>query len=494
MAKHFRIFQILRGLIFLLIVVLQIGCSSKSNLIDEIPITTKSEEARKLFLEGRKLSDDIRSDEARELFQKAIEQDPDFARAHLSRAFTSTSTADFQEHFDKAVALAPTASEGERLMIEAVQANVDNNPVKAVELYEQLVEKFPNDKRARQDLGGVYGGQDKDDMAIAQYEKAIEIDKDFASAYNSLGYAYIQKEEYEKSEEAFKNYIRLIPDKANPHDSIADLYTRMGRHGNAIEHFKKSVELNPKFVGSQRKIGRNLVFMGKYVEAREAFNKAMEMENTPNAEVTDMVEIARSYVFEGNLEKAVAAFDESIRMAEEAGLATRVAGLHSAKCFLYRESGHLTEAEESLAECKKTVMATDMRQSFKDNFAKGAFQHEAIIAAKKGDFETAMARADEFLAKIQVDNNPNEMQYHHGLVGLIHFEKGDHAKAIEHLNQGNQEGPYILYHLAVSESKAGDRTRASELFKKVAEWNAYSSGYAFVRSKAMDALEMAEKE
>ena len=487
--KKTTITTLLLGFMF----VLHTGFSSKANLKDEIPITTNSEEARKLFLEGRELLDDIRSDEARELFQKAIDQDPDFAQAHLSRAFTSISNADFQEHFEKAVALAPNASEGERLMIEAVRANIDNNPVKAVELYEQLVEKFPNDKRAWQALGQVYSGQDKDNMAIAQYIKAIEIDKNFASAYNSLGYAYIQKKEFENSEEAFKNYIRLIPDKANPHDSIADLYTIMGRHEDAIEHFKKAVELNPKFVMSQRKIGTNLVFTGKYDEGRDAYRKAMEMKSTPNAKVTDMNEIAGSYIYEGNFKKALAAFDESIKMAQKAGLSFRIAGIHSQKCYVHLESGYLAKAEESLAECNKILEASDIRQSFKENFAKNALVQEALIAAKRGDIETAMAKADEHLAKIQSGNNPNEVEDHHNLIGLIQFEKGDHSKAIEHLSQGDQEDPYILYYIAVSEEKAGNKTRATELFKNVAERNDNSLAYAFVRSKAIDAQKMAGK-
>lgn len=424
---------------------------------------------------------------------KALEADPDFALGHLYRSFTSTSTEDFQEHLDKAVASAPNASEGERLMIEGMQASVDNNPVKAVEVYEQLVEKFPDDKRAREFLGGIYIGLDEDDKAIAQYQKAIEIDENFATAYNSLGYAYIQAENYYEAERAFLNYIDLIPGEANPHDSIADLYTRMGRHDDAIEHYMKSVELNPKFTMSQRKIGTNLVFMGNYEDGREAFRKAMAMEMTETAKVTDMNEIARSHLYEGNFEQAIAAYDESIKMAEDADLTAMVAGIHSQKCDVHLESGHLAKAEASLAECKKTVMASDLRQSFKDTFAKGATAQEALIAAKKGNFETALAKADEQLAMIQADNNPNEMEDHHDLLGLIHFEKGDHAKAIEHLNQGDQEDPYILYHLAVAESKAGDLAKADELFSKVADMNQNGLGYAFVRSKAINAKKMSVK-
>ncbi len=382
-------------------------------------------------------------------------------------------------------------------MIEAVQANVDNQPLKAIETYEQLVEKFPNDKRVRQFLGVAYFGQDQDDKAIAQYEKAIELDEDYAPAYNMLGYTYIEKENYYEAERAFQNYIDLIPGEANPHDSIADMYTRMGRHDDAIEHYMKSVELNPKFTVSQRKIGTNLVFMGNYEDGREAYRKAMAMEMTETAKVTDMNQIARSHLYEGNFEQAIAAYDKSIKMAQEAGLPERVAGIHAQKCYVHLESGHLSKAEQSLAECKKTVMASDLRQSLKDNFAKGAMAQEALIAAKKGNFEAALAKADEHLAKIQEDNDPSEVQDHHGLLGLIHFEKGDHAKAIEHLNQGDQQDPYTLYHLAVAESKAGDPARADELFSKVADMNqnlfGYGLGYAFVRSKAMDAKKMSAK-
>ena len=74
MPKNVRIYRTLGGLIFFLIVVLHIGCSSKANPQDEIAITTNSDEARKLFLEGRELFDDIRFDEARDLFQKRLKQ------------------------------------------------------------------------------------------------------------------------------------------------------------------------------------------------------------------------------------------------------------------------------------------------------------------------------------------------------------------------------------------------------------------------------------
>jgi tetratricopeptide (TPR) repeat protein len=484
MTKLFKVSRLGWVLIFALLLVLPTIAGAQK----DIPVTTKSDEARKIFLEGLKLFDNIRWDEAREVFAKAIEKDPDFATAYLYRASIATSAMDFQNHLQKAVALAPKASAGERLMIEAFQANAENNPVKAVQLWEQLAQKFPNDTRARWYLGWTYSNRREDDKAIAQFEKAIAIDKDFAPVYNFLGYAYYRKGDYKKSEETFKTYIRLAPNEANPYDSLADLYRKMGRHEDAIKNYKKALELNPKFGFSQRNIGDNLVFLGRYDEGREAYRKAMEMETTPTDKVTDMLHIARSYLYEGKYAESLVESEKALKMASEAGLPERAAGIHSQRCDIYIENSDLNKAEQSIAECNKVVMGSELSPAIKENFAKDALFDEALIAAKRNDFDKAMAKAVEYKARIEAGKDPKELENHHALLGRIYFEKGDYGKAIEHLKQADQENPYTLYVLAVAESNAGDKVRADELFKKVANWNEDSLNYAFVRSKAMKAV------
>jgi tetratricopeptide (TPR) repeat protein len=450
----------------------------------EFRLTTKSDEARKIFMDARQKSENIRTDEARDLFAKAVVKDPNFALAHLYRAFTAASAIDFQKHLEHAVTLAPKVSEGERLMIEATQAQADNNPVKAIQLWEQLAQKFPNDKRTHYFLGAAYYGRDEDDKAIAQFNKVIALDKDFAPVYNLVGYTYYQKGDYVKAEEAFKNYIRLVPGEANPHDSLADLYTKMGRYDEAITNYEKAVELNPKFAVSQRKIGDNLVFMDKFEEGREAYHKAMAMETTPSGKLADMTAIAGSYIYEGKHQQALAEGEKILEMAAKEGLPEWQAKTHSANCDIYIETGDFAKAEQSLMECRKVVTSSTLSPAIKENFTKGTLFDEALIAAKRKDFTKALTKADEYKAKIDVGKDPKQMENHHALLGRIYSEKADYAKVIEHLRQASQENPYTLYLLAVAESKAGDKVRAAELFKKAANWNEDSLNYAFVRSKA----------
>ncbi len=499
MHEYFRIVRTVGGLIFFLLIVLHMGCVSRANPQEEMQITTKSDEARKIFLEARQMQENLRRDEARKLFSRAIEEDSDFALAHLHRALTGTSAMDFQKHLQHAVALKSKVSEGERLRIEVVEANANNNPLKSIELQQQLVQMYPKDKRARSGLGSTYYFRQDYDMAISHLEKAIEIDKGYAAPYNMLGYSYKEKGDYAKAEEAFKNYIRVIPDEANPHDSIADLYTKMGRHEDAIKHYKKALELYPAFTSSQRKIGSNLVLMGKYDEGREAYRKAMEIGTTPAVKLTNMQMIAYSYLHEGKYQEALAETDKALKLATEAGLPEMQAGIHSVKCRIYTEIESLDKAEQSLAECKKVVMGSDLSAAIKENFAKGALFDEALIAAKRKDHDQAMARANEYKAKIEEGKDPKEIEDHHALVGYIYFEKGNYAKAIEHLKQPDQENPYTLYVLADAESQAGNKAQAAELFSKVADLNwilttgvpqisENSLNFAFVRSKAMMAV------
>src|SRR5579864_7691769 len=91
----------------------------------KIPITTKSEEARKEFLLGRDLSERLLGQDSLQHFDQAIALDPDFASAELARANNSPTAKEFFDHLNKAVALADKTSDGEKLIILANQAAVN---------------------------------------------------------------------------------------------------------------------------------------------------------------------------------------------------------------------------------------------------------------------------------------------------------------------------------------------------------------------------------
>ena len=182
----------------------------------KVPITTKSEDARKEFLQGRDLSEKLLAQESLQHFDKALALDPDFAFAELARANNSPTAKEFFEHLNKAVALADKASDGEKLFILANQAGANGDVAKQKDNLDKLVTAYPNDERAQFVLGNYYFGQQEYGPAIEHYKKATDLAPNYSAAYNILGYSYRQQGDYANAEQAFKKYVELIPNDPIP--------------------------------------------------------------------------------------------------------------------------------------------------------------------------------------------------------------------------------------------------------------------------------------
>lgn len=59
---------------------------------DKVPITTSSEQARKLYLQGRDLAEKLRATDARKFYEQAVAADSNFALGYLGLANTSGSS------------------------------------------------------------------------------------------------------------------------------------------------------------------------------------------------------------------------------------------------------------------------------------------------------------------------------------------------------------------------------------------------------------------
>src|SRR5260370_7130999 len=71
----------------------------------KVSIITKSEDARKEFLQGRDLSERLLAQDSLEHFDKALALDPDFASAELARANNSPTPKEFFQHPNKPLTL-----------------------------------------------------------------------------------------------------------------------------------------------------------------------------------------------------------------------------------------------------------------------------------------------------------------------------------------------------------------------------------------------------
>ncbi len=454
----------------------------------KIPITTKSEEAKKEFLAGRDLAEKLRAQESVAHFDKALALDPDFASAELARANNSPTAKDFFEHLNKAVALASRASEGERLLILANEAGANGEVVKQKDYLDQLIAAHPNDERALFNLGGYYFGQQEYEQAIARYKKATEIAPDYSPAYNILGYAYRQQGNYQEAEQAFRKYIELIPNDPNPYDSYAELLLKMGRFDDSIVQYKKALSMDSHFVPSHFGIAADLMYQGKHDDASAELQKMATQARNDGELRTAYFGLAVVAVDSGKLDRAVQAMDKEFAVAEKKNDVAAMAQDLQAKGNIIAEMQRYDVAQQQFDRSLQMVDGSSLSQAIKDN---AKLQHHfnlTVLALGKKDYAGAKNHAREYRTGADASRNPGQIKLAHELTGRIALAEKDYDTAITELEQANDQDPRNLYRLSQAYQAKGEGSKARDYCKKAAEFNSLPQlNYAFIRARAQKA-------
>lgn len=451
----------------------------------KIPITTKSDEAKKEFLLGRDLSDRLLVQESLQHFDRAVALDPEFASAELALANNSATAKDFFDHQKKALRLADKVSEGEKLLILANEAGSNGDVVKQKEYLEKLVTAYPNDERARFTLANYYFGQQELDEAIAHYKKTTTLAPGYSPAYNVLGYAYRQQERYADAEQAFRKYIELIPNDPNPYDSYAELLLKMGRFEDSLTQYHKALSIDPHFVPSLFGIAADQMYLGKPEEATAELQKMADQARNDGELRTAFFGMAVVATDSGKLDQALKAMDKEYAVAEKKNDVASMAADLQAKGNILVEMSNYDEATRQFDRSLQLMQASSLSQDIKENATLLHHFDFAGIAIARNDYVAAKSHAEEFRRGAEATKNPAQVQQAHELSGRIALAEKDYAKAVTELEQANLQDPRNLYRLSLAYEGKGNSAKAQEFLAKAAAFNSLPQlNYAFVRTKA----------
>lgn len=452
--------------------------------MEEVPITTSSQEALNHFKEGRDLADRLRNEEAVPHFEKAIAADPNFAMAYYELATASSSNQAFLDNLGKATALADKVSEGERWMIMQLQGASVGDVTKQDEAVHQLIMKYPNDPRARQIAGNFYSGQRNYSTAIDHLKKATEIDPTFHPAYNSLGYAYSNSGNYAQAEKAFKRYTELLPNEPNPHDSYAELLMKEGKFDESIKAYEKALSVNPKFFISYVGQGTNYVLKGKPEEGRKKFQKMYDMAPNDGIRLQALFATQLSYVDEGKWDKAIAENNKSLAIVQKNNDAPGIAEAMARQGDYLLEAGKLSEARDSYTKSRDAIVNSALSEEFKSNARQAHLISEVETAVRMKDFAAAKTHADAYMKTADANHHPIQMQTAHQLAGVIALSEKQYDAALTELKKANDRNPRNIYRMGEAYAGLGDREKAKEMWTRAANFNEINYSLAFVRAKA----------
>lgn len=470
------------------------GCAPPTDEETRIPITTSSEKALKYYLKGRELAENLRTQQARQYFQMAVSEDPDFAIAYLSLAPTQPTNRAFLEAFDEAVALKKTVSEGEQLMIEGLEAGINGKPLDQRRAYKKLTVLFPQDERAHNFLGNYYFSQQEFDLAIAEFERAISINPSFASPYNMLGYSYARLYRYDQAETAFKKYIELIPYDPNPYDSYAELLLRVGKFDASIEYYKKALEVADDFLISHIGIATNLYLKGDHEAARKQLQVMYDASEEMGYRRAALLATAITYIDEGRLDDGISVLERRYSLAESEGDTNILADDLVTIGYIHLEAGRLDDAKNCFERALELVNESSASETTKSLARIRNLFAAAVYGIYSGDLDLARENANLYFSEAQAAENAYQIRVAHQLAGMIALKENDFEKARLELNQANQYDPYNEFRLAEAHEGLGNLSEALELYRNVVHHNVNSSlTYAIVRTDAIAKVDSLER-
>lgn len=235
-------------------------------------------------------------------------------------------------------------------------------------------------------LGKVYYYREKLDKALEYYKIAVKKGEQEVLAYQDMGNIYYQQsreisasggsqadagEKMSLSIDSYKKALEIEPNNSELHNSLGLAYYAGGQPGNAFGEYKKAVELDKNNSSAYSNLGEYYFNDKKdYQSAKDAYNAALSAysKEISSGAFTDRdlkakkLEMALChfglgsiYNFEGNADKALAEFNEVLKIDSENAMA------HVGLASSYELKGNNDKAAEHFK--KALTLATEQNNT-----------------------------------------------------------------------------------------------------------------------------------
>ena len=194
--------------------------------------------------------------EARRLFVKALDLDPEYARAYVQLGWAHLQSWQFlwttgpesllraQELAERAIALDDTLPNAHSLLGQIYLWRKEHD--RAIAQAERAVALAPNDADGYETLADVlvWGGRGEDSLRFVR--QAMRLNPHYPFFYLwTLGHALYLTRRSEDAVDAFRKLVQQNPNFLPAHAYLAALFTEMGRHEEAQAAWRQAQQLSP---------------------------------------------------------------------------------------------------------------------------------------------------------------------------------------------------------------------------------------------------------
>jgi tetratricopeptide (TPR) repeat protein len=323
--------------------------------------------AQALYVQGRgylrryDLVDNV--DRALEVFDRAVQMDPQYALAHAGRAeaclrrYRTTHEVDALEQARassrRALELAGFGGL-QHLGPELTQVHFTAGLVHCaagegaagVDQFQQALKIEPGNADALRELANAYDKAGNTAEAEATLRRAVDLRPDSWAACKDLGVFYNRHGRLREALPLFQRVVALTPDNYASYSNLGGVYLRLGRLADAATALQKSLALHPTAVAYVN-LGSIHYFEGRFKEAAESYRKATALMPTDERAWGALADALRWVP--GASDETAGAYAQAIALAEkQAALQPQDAELRSRLAMYRAYSGDAAGADADL--------------------------------------------------------------------------------------------------------------------------------------------------
>jgi tetratricopeptide (TPR) repeat protein len=438
----------------------RIAPTSKQQLFGTIPVSTRSQEARKfLELSLDKYENHI-FDGALSNARRAIQKDPQFALGYATLSLASLGGIPDSAALGRARALLPRATPDEQLLIRWMTSISERDPLPAISAMNDLLNRYPNNKHVLYILADWLYSQQDYDRSRQMLETVHRLDPDFPPALNLLGYAYIQTgtPDPAKAIASLQRYAEVLPNSPNPQDSLGEVLRLSGDDQGSLDHYSAALQIDPVYISSRYGLGDTSTLMGNYLRARTEYDEAIAIANNPRDRSHSEFQKALVYFWEGQPAEGRKALDALKEKAQQQKEPYSQFEISFGRAMLAADSS-LELAQLRWLETWLQDPIDGLTDVDRDISLAQVLRERTRISARRGELALAEASVRRLEHLADLSRDLLVVNSYESARGYLLAAKGDLAGAVDEL-AADPRSLLVLEQLAATQEKLGNASAA----------------------------------